>query len=278
MMDLDRYLEQLAEACSVVSATRDPFPRIGIVAGTGLGGLADRVTSPTLTPYSAIPHFPVSTVQSHAGSLLCGSLSGTPVAVLQGRFHLYEGYSPWEVVFPIRVLAQCGIELLIVTNAAGGLDLSFSTGDIMVIRDHINMMGANALAGPHHAGWGDRFPDMSCVYDQSLRTAAHKCAAARGVQLREGVYVGVRGPSLETPSETRLFREAGGDAIGMSTVQEVLAAHQSGIRVLGFSVITNVNDPVDMAPASVESIIEAAEGASERLSSLIGDIVARPPA
>ncbi|OGV78357.1 MAG: purine-nucleoside phosphorylase [Lentisphaerae bacterium RIFOXYB12_FULL_65_16] len=278
MFDLGEYQQRLNEAVEFLRGAMQPFPRIGIIAGTGLGDVVGAAREKGVWPYQAIPNFPVSTVKSHGGRLVHAMVSGREVVVLQGRFHLYEGYAPWEVVFPIRVLAKCGMKALIVTNAAGGLNLGFRRGDLMLIRDHINMSGENPLAGPHDDGWGPRFPDMTRAYDPVLGQLAKGCATTAGITLREGVYVAVKGPSLETPAETRFFRQAGADAIGMSTVQEVIAGVQAGLRILGFSVITNVNDPDRMAPVQLEDVIRAANGAAPFCARLIQDVVGNWPA
>lgn len=273
MIDLGTYRLQLAAASDFVCLRLGPLPEVCIIAGTGLGDVGSRLSLDAKVAYSDIPHFPSATVTSHHGWLLCGSLAGSPALVMQGRFHLYEGHDPWDVAFPIRVLAQCGVRLLIITNAAGGLDTSYRPGDLMLIADHINMTGKNVLAGPHDPAWGERFPDMSAPYDAALRHSARECAEQLHIPLHEGVYVGVHGPCLETPAETRFFRLAGGDAIGMSTIQEVLVARQAGIRVAGFSVITNVNDPADMRPARFEEVVAAAERAAPRLACLISALL-----
>jgi purine-nucleoside phosphorylase len=253
---------------------RLPFsPRIAVVLGTGLGGLAERLKDQTALAYETIPYFPCSTVESHEGRLLSGTLAGKPILVLQGRFHLYEGYTAQEIAFPIRVLAALGVKVLIISNAAGGLDPLFKAGDIMLITDQINYTGENPLIGPHLEKWGPRFPDMSQVFDPELIALARAVAKREKILLRRGVYVGLKGPSLETPAETRVLMTLGAQAVGMSTVMEVIAAVQAGMRILGISVITNVNRPERMKPSSIESIIETARKTGPKLVRLVEGIV-----
>ncbi len=252
-------------------------PDLAIVAGSGLGLLGSGEAERQVLPYAEIPHFPRSTVPGHAGTLVRTLIGGHDVVVLQGRCHLYEGYSAHEVVFPLRALFRCGVKGLILTNAAGGLDLSYRPGDLMLIKDHINAMGENCLAGPHDEGLGPRFPDMSCAYDPELRRLARSAASRLGIGLHEGVYLAVRGPSYETPAETRFYRRAGADAIGMSTVQETLAAVQAGVRVLGISCITNVNDPDHQAPAAHIDVVAKAEQAAADLGRLLAEVCAQWP-
>jgi purine-nucleoside phosphorylase len=249
-------------------------PRVGLLTGTGLGNLARHLDSPTQIAYTAIPHFPVVTVASHKGVLVSGKMAGVPMMVFQGRFHLYEGYSPQEVTFSIRVMQALGIDHLIVTNAAGGLDLDFVAGDLMLIRDHINLTGANPLVGPNDTAWGLRFPDMVSTYTPAWRRQVQQEMRARGIPLREGVYAGLRGPSLETPAETRYLRTIGADAVGFSTVMETIAAVHAGMRILGISTITNINDPDAAQPATLEEIINVAEGAAPALEAVVRCAVA----
>ena len=244
-------------------------PRVGLLTGTGLGDLASGLDAKQETPYAEIPHFPVSTVESHKGVLVSGELEGVPMVVCQGRFHLYEGYAPEEVTFAIRVMQALGVDHLIVTNAAGGLDLDYAAGDLMLIRDHINLTGANPLAGPNDDAWGVRFPDMIGAYTPDWRRTVQRLAADRGVTLREGIYAGLRGPSLETPAETRYLRTIGTDAVGFSTVMEVITAVHARMRILGISTITNINDPDAPRPATLAEIIDVAEGASPALEQVV---------
>lgn len=249
--------------------------RIAIILGTGLGGLADRVQDSSSISYQDLPFFPHSTVESHQGKLTWGLLAGKKVLVLQGRFHIYEGYSAQEIGFPLRVLAAMGIKVLIVSNAAGGLDPLFHPGDVMLITDQINLTGENPLIGPHSETWGPRFPDMSRVYDRHLKTLAEETALSQKIPLRRGVYVGLKGPCLETPAETRFLISLGAQAVGMSTIMEVIVAVQSGMRILGLSVISNVNRPDCMEPASLEAIIQTAQKAEPRLMAIIEGVLSR---
>lgn len=249
------------------------LPSIGIVLGTGLGDLADSVADAKSLPYEEIPGFPHSTVCSHAGSLTLGTLAGQPVWLQQGRFHLYEGYSPRQVAMGVRVLAGLGVKTLLVTNAAGALNPQFAAGQLMLITDHINFTGQNPLTGENHDAWGDRFPDMSEAYPENLRDVARAAALEQGIDLARGVYVCVPGPCLETPAETRMFRIMGADAIGMSTVVEVIAAVHMGVDVLGISCLTNKNLPDCMAKTTVEDVIATAKGAGAELATLVSAIV-----
>ena len=240
-----------------------------LTLGTGLSELGSQIKEMDRIPYSEIPDFPVSTVQSHEGSLVVGMLAGKKVAALAGRFHLYEGYSPWQVTFPVRVLAELGAPVFIFSNAAGGLDPNMQAGRVMLITDHINFTGQNPLTGENIDQWGERFPDMSRVYDPELIDLARQTAANEGMGLYEGVYVGLSGPSMETPAETAMLRGFGADAVGMSTVLEVIAARHHGLRVCAFSAISNVNIPEAMEPAPLELVIENAGKAGRDLSRLI---------
>jgi purine-nucleoside phosphorylase len=223
--------------------------------------------------YTDIPHFPVSTVVSHAGRLMAGSLAGRTAMVLQGRFHLYEGYSAREVAFPVRVLQKLGADHLIVINAAGGLNLNFKAGEIMLIRDHINLTGANPLVGPNDSARGNRFPDMTRVYDRGMAQAAAAVCRNKHIPLRQGVYAGLTGPSLETPAEIRFLKIIGADAVGLSTIQEVIAAVHGHMKILGLSVITNINDPDNPSPASVEAILGVANQAAPVVDRIVSELV-----
>ena len=248
---------------------------IGIFAGTGLGGSVDFMPVEAEYPYSSLPHFPVATTAGHAGNMLFGRLQGRRVAVMQGRFHLYEGYTSRQVTFPVRVMQELGATVLIVTNAAGGLTAGLKPGDIMVIRDHINLTGDNPLIGANEDSWGLRFPDMTRAYDRQLARIAQEAGRIHGLELKSGVYAGLKGPSLETPAEVRFLRTIGADAVGFSTVQEVIAAVHARMHVLGLSIITNVNDPDMPAPATVEEIIAAAEAAAPQLKKILKTVVER---
>ncbi len=242
---------------------------IGIMTGTGLGDSIGALNVDAVFEYQEIPHFPVSTVESHYGRLMAGELNGQIILAMQGRFHLYEGYSAREVSFPIRVMQAMGIHVLVLSNAAGGINPGFVPGDIMLIADHINLTGDNPLLGPNVDEWGPRFPDMTGVYDTSLMQVSETEAEAYGFALKRGVYVGLKGPSLETPAETRYLRRIGGDAVGFSTVTEAITGAHAGMRVLGLSTITNINDPDHPEPATMTAIIDAARQAAPRHARII---------
>ena len=261
-------------AAAFLSAKMKFTPQLAVVTGTGLGEITTGLQTDIIIDYSEIPHFPLATVQSHHGCLVAGALHGLPLVILQGRFHLYEGYLPVQVTFPIRVLQALGVTTLVLTNAAGGLNPDFSSGDIMLLRDHINLTGANPLIGPNDDQWGPRFPDMTSVYDRGLRQLVRENVAPMDMQLQSGVYVGLCGPSLETPAEMRFLRAIGADVVGFSTVMEAIAAVHAGMRVLGLSVITNMNLPDKLQPASVEAIIAVAQNAAPRLAKIIGAVAA----
>ncbi|HMA85044.1 MAG TPA: purine-nucleoside phosphorylase [Desulfosalsimonadaceae bacterium] len=245
---------------------------IGVMTGTGLGESIRDLDVHAAIEYRDIPNFPVSTVQSHYGKLVAGELYGQRILAMQGRFHLYEGYSPAVVTFPIRVMQAMGVRTLVLSNAAGGINLDFLAGDIMLITDHINMTGENPLIGPNIDQLGIRFPDMLRVYDSDLIKTAEKTAQASGFSLKRGVYIGLKGPSLETPSETRFLRNIGGDAVGFSTVMEAIAGVHAGMRIIGLSTITNVNDPDQPEPATVEAIIDVARSAAPKHAQIIQSI------
>ena len=256
---------------------RLPFPpRTVIQLGTGLGNFAERIEAELTLPYTEIPNFPRSTVESHKGNLIVGRLNGEPVAVLQGRFHYYEGYSTRQVTFPIRVMSLLEAERLILTNAAGGLNPIIAPGSIMVIRDHLNFLGENPLRGPNVDEWGPRFPDLSVPYHPALiKTALDSGAVCNIKKVISGVYVCIPGPSLEIPAETRWLRESGADAVGMSSVPEVLVARHGGMEVLGLSVVSNVNDPENFQPILLEDIIATAAAVEPDLVRLITEIIGR---
>jgi purine-nucleoside phosphorylase len=250
------------------------FPRIGLITGTGLGDLTRNLEVHLRIPYQEIPHLPVSTIMGHKGTLAVGRLGEQPVVAMEGRFHLYEGYSPEEVTFPVRVMAKLGAEFLMISSAAGGLNPSFEPADIMVVTDHINLTGRNPLLGPNLDSFGPRFPDMSQVYDPALIGLAAKKAQEMGILLKQGVYVGILGPSLETPAETRFLRMAGADAVGMSTVLEVISAVHCGLRVLAIVAITNVNIPDRMKEISIEEVIATAGKAGAKLAPILEGVMA----
>jgi len=267
------FKQMAAEAAAFIRSRIETLSSIGILTGTGLGDIAESMVPESVLEYGEIPHFPMSTVVSHTGRLLAGKLGGRPVIALQGRFHLYEGYAPVEVVFPVRVMQEIGVKVLIVTNAAGGLNPAYRQGDIMLLVDHINLTGANPLVGPNEETWGTRFPDMTQVYDRSLVSAAETAGSGMGCTIRKGTYAGLLGPSLETPAETRFLRIIGADAVGLSTVMEAIAAVHAGMRVLGVSVIANVIDPDAPRPVSAEAVVAAAQGATPNVAAIIRRVV-----
>jgi purine-nucleoside phosphorylase len=264
---------QIQTAASFIKEKLQQQPKIGLILGSGLGVLADDIVNPVKIPYNEIPGFPVSTVEGHAGQLVCGQLSGVEVIAMQGRFHFYEGYSMDKVTFPVRVMKELGIEKLIVTNAAGGVNESFTPGDLMIITDHINNMGTNPLIGPNDSRFGVRFPDMSEAYSKNLRALAKDVAQKSNIAIKEGVYVGNPGPVYETPAEVRLARTLGGDAVGMSTVPEVIVARHSGLEVLGISCISNMAAGILDQPLSHDEVIETTEKVKSSFLTLVNQIV-----
>ena len=267
------YQKQVAKAASFIQERLSLSPRIGIILGTGLGALVQDIQITEELSYTDIPHFPVSTVESHAGKLICGHLNGVPVIALQGRFHLYEGYSPLDITFSVRVLKTLGIETLLLSNAAGGMNPLYRRGDLMLIHDHINLQGKNPLVGENVADWGLRFPDMSAPYDISLQQIAEKVALQNAIKLQKGVYVAVEGPNLETRAEYRFLRKIGADVVGMSTVPEVIVAKHMGMKVAAISVITDECFPEALKPVSIPEILAAAEEAEPKLATLIKGMV-----
>jgi purine-nucleoside phosphorylase len=265
--------EKAVETAEFLRQKWPAVPQVGLFTGTGLGDAADMLTETVTLDYTEVPHFPVSTVVSHAGKLVFGNLSGKKVAALQGRFHLYEGYSPGEVTFPIRVMQELGVKAIVLTNAAGGLNPNFSAGDIMLIMDHINLTGENPLVGPNEDSWGDRFPDMAAAYDGKLIALAREAGRIHDISLRQGVYAGLKGPSLETPAEVRYLQTIGAAAVGFSTVVEVIATVHAKIPVLALSIITNVHNPDAPLPASVEEIIETANQSGPLLGKVISYVI-----
>jgi len=265
--------QQIAEAVNFIRSKTKSEPRIGIILGTGLGSLASGIKLESTVGYETIPHFPVSTVESHAGKLLFGDLSGNKVVAMQGRFHYYEGYSMQQVTFPVRVMKALGIKILIVSNACGGLNPQFKSGDLMLITDHINLQGDNPLIGPNDETLGPRFPDMYNCYDKELVQLAENVALNLGMKLNRGVYVSVSGPNLETAAEYRFLRTIGADVVGMSTVPEVIVARHQGTKVLGFSIITDMGLPDALKPTSLEEIIACANKSEPLLRQLISEVV-----
>jgi purine-nucleoside phosphorylase len=265
--------EKIQNAAQFLKGKYNQTPRVGLILGSGLGVLADEIIQPVKIPYKDIPDFPVSTVEGHAGQLVFGTLNDIPVVAMQGRFHYYEGYSFDKVTFPVRVMRELGVETLIVTNAAGGVNKSFSPGDLMIISDHINNMGSNPLIGPNDSRLGARFPDMSEAYTKELRNIAKDIAAHLNIKIQEGVYVGNTGPSYETPAEIKCLRILGGDAVGMSTVPEVIVARHSGMKVLGISCISNMAAGILDQPLTHDEVIETTERVKANFLSYVKALV-----
>ena len=262
-------------AADAVRSRTSLVPQIGIILGTGLGGLAKQIGVELEVPYGEIPGFPLSTVESHAGRLLLGSLGGRTVVAMQGRFHRYEGYDLQQVTFPVRVLHALGARTLVVSNACGGMNPLWDEGDLVLLSDHINLLGDNPLVGPNDERLGPRFPDMSAPYDPELRALARATALELGIVLREGVYVAVPGPNLETRAEYRMLRTIGADVVGMSTVPEVIVAGHQGMRTVGISIITDQCLPDALEPAKLENILATAGRAEPFLTRLITALVER---
>jgi len=260
---------EVDEAARVVRSRWSGRPTVGIVLGTGLGALAGEIGAEAVIPYSEIPHFPHSTVDSHKGQLVCGRIAGHVVVAMEGRFHLYEGYTSAQVTFPIRVMKELGCGMLIVSNAAGGLNPLHAKGDIVVIDDHINLMGINPLIGPNDDRLGPRFPDMVEPYDRALQELALRAAIEANIVAHRGVYAGVTGPNLETRAEYRFLRAIGADVVGMSTVPEVLVAVHAGLRVLGFSIVTDLCLPDALEPVKIEAILAVARLAEAKLRTVV---------
>lgn len=261
--------QNVLECAEYLSSRIRKTPLIGFLTGTGLGDSAKLPELSAEFEYKDIPHFPISTVQSHPGKLLFGQMGGKDIVIMQGRFHLYEGYSPVQVTFPIRVMRELGVKYLIISNASGGMNPTFNQGDIMIIRDHINLTGQNPLIGANEERWGVRFPDMINAYDKNLIALAEAAGKEAGILLQKGVYVGLKGPSLETPAEVRFLKLIGAEAVGFSTVMEVIAAVHCQMKVLGLSIITNINDPDRPMPANIEDIIRVAKQASSELEIIV---------
>lgn len=269
---INETVDLIRDRLSVFSGRR---PLLGLILGSGLGGFADSFRDRAVIPFSQLPHFPSPTVPGHSGNLVVGYAEGVPAVALQGRIHLYEGHSIEEVVFPVRVLGALGIRRLVITNAAGGINPTFQPGALMLITDHINMMGTNPLIGPNVDEMGPRFPDMSEAYDEEMRTIALEAAEQKKIPLYQGVYIGFSGPSYETPAEIRMCRTLGADAVGMSTIPEVITANHMGMRVLGISCITNMAAGILPRKLTHEEVIDTAEKASGKLQSLLRSILPR---
>lgn len=265
--------DQIEETVRTLSTKVSLKPRVGVILGTGLGGLGEKIESAQALPYESIPHFPCSTVESHKGQLVFGRISGKPVVVMEGRFHLYEGYTPQQVTYPVRVMKALGAEILMVSNAAGGMNAAYAAGDLMAITDHINLMGVNPLIGPNDDRLGIRFPDLSAPYDEKLIQSAERIAREEKIRLHRGVYAAVSGPNLETRAEYRFLRGIGSDAVGMSTVPEVLVAVHSQMRVFAVSCITDLCIPETLKPAHLEEILRVAAMAEPKLTLLIARLI-----
>jgi len=261
--------QTIEEAASYIQSLTSHVPEVGLILGSGLGVIGDEVEDAVTIPYGDIPHFPVSTVEGHAGELVIGRLQGRTVALMRGRFHMYEGYEPERTALPVRVMKRLGVKTLLVTNAAGGINLDFSSGNLMIISDHLNLTGRNPLVGPNDNALGVRFPDMSDAYSKRLRGIAKETAAELGVPVKEGVYAGLLGPNYETPAEIRYLRVIGADAVGMSTVPEVIVARHAGIEVIGISCITNMAAGILDQPLSHEEVMETTERVKSQFVSLV---------
>ncbi|AGA76595.1 purine-nucleoside phosphorylase [Echinicola vietnamensis] len=267
------YLEQITAAVTYISEQHPFIPEVGIILGTGLGQLIDKIEVEASLSYKDIPCFPISTVETHAGELVLGTLHGVPIVAMKGRFHYYEGYDMKAVTFPVRVMRQLGIKQLIVSNAAGGLDPAFEVGDVMLINDHIDLFPENPLRGKNLDDFGVRFPDMSEPYDQGWLEAAVRVAKQEGIKVHQGVYAGVQGPNLETKAEYRYLRTIGADAVGMSTVPEVIVARQMELPVLAMSAITDLCSPGKVKKISIQEVIAAAAIAEPKMTRIIASLI-----
>ncbi|MCZ0704378.1 purine-nucleoside phosphorylase [Natronobacillus azotifigens] len=267
--------QQISEAVACIREKFTEQPSVGLILGSGLGMLADEITNPVKISYDSIPNFPESTVEGHAGQLVLGELNGLTVIAMQGRFHYYEGYGLDVVTFPVRVMKALGVETLLVTNAAGGVNTSFIPGDLMLITDHINNTAQNPLIGPNNPALGVRFPDMSTAYDRNLQAIARDVAADLQLNLKEGVYVWNTGPTYETPAEIKMLQAIGGDAVGMSTVPEVIVARHAGMDVLGISCISNMAAGILDQPLNHEEVIETTEKVRESFLALVKAVLER---
>jgi len=274
-VDPQAYLAQISEAQNYIQGKIPAQPQVGIILGTGLGGLVAEIEVQAQIPYDQIPHFPLSTVESHAGRLSYGILGGKRVLAMQGRFHYYEGYNMKQITFPVRIMGKLGIKTLLISNAAGGLNPQFHKGDLMLIDDHINLLGNNPLIGPNLDEFGPRFPDMSEPYSKRLITLAEDVALKNQIKMQKGSFIAVAGPNLETRAEYRFLRATGADAVGMSTVPEDIVAVHTGMEVLGISVITDECFPEALKPVNVEEIIATANKAEPKLTTIMKEVVAR---
>lgn len=270
---MEQFYDKVSASAAYIRAHIPQTPTVGIILGSGLGGLVDAMTDKTVIPYGDIPHFPCSTVAGHAGNLVIGRLGSQVAAALQGRFHYYEGFSMKEVTYPVYVLALLGVKTLIVTNACGGINRTFVPGNLMLLSDHINMLGANSLIGPNDERFGPRFPDMTEAYPHRLREKAHQAAGALGFACKEGVYAIFPGPCYETAAEIRAYEHLGADAIGMSTVPEVIAANYLGMAVLGIACITNMATGIAREKHSHQEVLRIANESSQKLCALVERVV-----
>jgi purine-nucleoside phosphorylase len=270
---MENIMEKVKESIVAIKKHCQTRPEIAIILGTGLGRLAEDIEESTVIPYNKINNFPVSTVPGHSGNLVIGKLEGKPVVAMQGRFHYYEGYSMQEVAFPVRVMRKLGADLIIISNAAGGMNRFFKRGDLMLIYDHINLMGDNPLLGINEEELGPRFPDMSEAYDRELISLAEKVALEEGIKLHKGIYAGLSGPMLETPAEYRMLIKIGADAVGMSTIPEVIAANHMGMRVLGISCITDLAIDGVVEKIHFQEILNAATKSELLLSQIVKKVI-----
>ncbi|MCM3760338.1 purine-nucleoside phosphorylase [Alkalihalobacillus oceani] len=274
---MEQLLAKIKESAAYLNEKLTTTPKIGLILGSGLGELANEIEEAVKIPYGDIPHFPVSTVEGHAGQLVIGSLHGKPVVAMQGRFHYYEGYSMQEVTFPVRVMKQIGVELLLVTNACGGMNKAFAPGDLMVITDHLNMTGDNPLIGPNEEELGPRFPDMSHAYTPELVQFALETGKKLGISLQQGVYAGVTGPTYMSGAELVMLRNVGGDVVGMSTVPEVIVARHAGMKVLGISCITDMAIGEEIQGITHEEVVAVANRTKPVFITLVKELVATAP-
>jgi purine-nucleoside phosphorylase len=267
--------DQINDALKVIRTKTESRPAIGIILGTGLGGLAKEISKETEIDYGSIPHFPVSTVESHHGKLIFGTLAGKEVVAMQGRFHYYEAYSLQQITFPVRVMKFLGVNTLLISNAGGALNPDFRKGDIMIISDHINLLGDNPLIGPNDDTLGPRFPDMSEPYNREMIGLAEKAARDLNIKMQKGIYAAMQGPNLETAAEYRFLRIIGADAVGMSTIPEDIVAVHMGMRVLGFSILTDECFPEMLKPVSLDEVIAVAKEAEPRMTAVMKEVVRR---
>lgn len=272
---MEGLAEKIQEAADYIRGLWSATPGVGLILGTGLGGLAEQIDQQAVIPYGDIPHFPASTVESHAGQLVCGELGGKTIVAMEGRFHFYEGYSMQQVTFPVRVMKALGCDTLVVTNAAGGMNTQYSLADVMVIEDHINMLPDNPLRGVNDDSLGPRFPDMSQPYNQELISLAQQTALELGIPSQKGVFVAVSGPNLETRAEYRMLKAFGADVVGMSTVPECLVANHASMKVLGFSIVTDMCLPDALEPVELSKILEVAAKGGAHLAKLIPAVIER---